>query len=497
MPGHARLLDRGGARACQTMAGGVAAAKAEIKLVLRALKQLDNGMSLDALINWNQAWVGRLNVLQARPAQATLLDLMLVLGTPIATWPAIQNAAGRERVERASLLGRLALVRAQSAATNVPPSTILGQQLATAKTHRATFHTPTRRAPPQDASQPIPVPPCTVSWDGKPYIYNYDPRKPQIQQYEDDILGGPGNPGPASGVPVTLAPALPLPPNVRDSLQYVGVFQSWTAAFGMVYDDDAQPALAQALTLAQSGAQPVVPNYTPIYVIDGANIFNRSQVRWDAKNKCNEQFVQAGSRPGPVIIVMQHHLLVEDILSTKSGVLTDENLKHLDFFLCQLHGWQFPIVILEMQPEQCQDTMQLPDGQGGEFPCLYNDRNKEWPKRPDGTDFVPGEPGFYDPAKQKNKSYCRVWEEEEDKTHRPKSLMHDFCEFDDAIVDQLVDRAVQVNGTPTFRVSGDAHVTTLDKRNRIWQEMPRLGDRLRVRLYLMVQRTPVPSESNR
>jgi hypothetical protein len=474
------------------MAGGVAAAKAEIKLILKALKELNNGTSLEALLHSNQAWVARLGVLQAYPDQATLPELMLLLGTPIAAWPAIQNAAGRERVERSNLLGRFALVRAQSAHQNLPPSTVLGQQLATAKAHRATFHAPTRRAPPQDATQPVPVPPCT-----HPYIYNYDPRKPQIQQYEDDILGGSGGQGPAEGVPVTLPPALPLPPNVRDALRYTNVYQSWTSAFGMIYDDPTQPALAQALALAASGPQPLVPNYTPIYVMDGANIFNRSQVRWDAKNKCNEQFVQAGSLPGPVIIVMQHHLLVEDILSTKSGVLTDENLKHLDFFLCQLHGWQFPIVILEMQPEQCQDTMQLPDGQGGEFPCLYNDRNKEWPKKLNGDDFRPGEPGFGDPAKQKKKSYCRVWEEEEDKTHGGKTLMHDFCEFDDAIVDQLVERAIHVNGMRAFRVSGDGHVTTFDKRIRIWQEMPRLRDRLRVRLYTVEQRAPVPSESNR
>lgn len=471
---------------------GEEAAKEEIRLILSGLKWLNDGTSLDELLRVNEAWVARLIVLDVLPETVTLPERMLLLGTPIATDPAIRSAAVRARRECASLIGRLALVREQSAATNVPPSAVLQEALAKAKAHRATFHARTRRAPPQDATPAREAPACA-----RPYIYkySYDARKPQIQQYEDDILGEAGNPGPAQGVPVVLDFAPSLPPNVRGALQYTNVYQSWTGAFGLYPEDPAQPALEQALALAASGPQPMVPNGTPVYVLDGANIFHRSQARWDAKNECARQFANAAFRPGPVIIVMQHHHFVENLLTTKSGVRTDANLEHLDLFLCQLHGWQFPVVILEIQPEQCQDTMLLPDGEGGEFPCLYNDRNKEWPKTtgPDGRerDFVYGEPGFNDPPRQKNNSYCSVWGEEEEKTSTHKRLLHDFCEFDDAIVDQLVSRSERVNHTRAFRVSGDARITTNPKRDDIWKEMSRLNDRLRVRLYLMVQRAPV------
>jgi hypothetical protein len=492
MPGRVHLLDRGGARACvKRMAD---AAKVAIKQIVRSLNELNNGMSLEELLRTNQAWVSWLGVLQTEPNQATVPDLMWLVGTPIAAWPAIQNAAGREHMHATNLVAMLVGVLQQSAATHVPPSTILGQRLAAARAHRATFHMPTRRAPPQDATpQPVPPPPCT-----HPYIHNYDVRRPQIQQYEDAILRR-GEPGPAKGVPVTLESAPSLASNVKDALRYVGVYHSWAHAFGVRPENLIQPAIQQAITLAANGGlQPIVPGYTPFYVLDGANIFNRNRARWDAQNRCNAQFVNAASRPGPVIIVMQHHVLVEDILSMKSGVRTDENLKHLDFFLCQLHGWQFPVVILEIQPEQCQDTMQLPDGQGGEFPCLYNDRNKEWLKRPDGTDYLPGEPGF-NTTRQKANSYCSVWEEEEDKTRddppmasaSQRSLLHDFCEFDDAIVDRLVERVNVESGTNmAYRVSGDANPTTPNARTRIWKEMSKLGDRLCVRLYLLVQRPP-------
>lgn len=475
--------------------------KADIRVLVRALKELDGNTTLDALdelISENQAWVGRLSTLQTSPTQANPFEKMMLIGSPIATWPTIRSEAGRERAERSDLLGKLSEIRAQSIAQNRSPLTILEQQLRQAKHERAAFpHARTRRRPPQESTQPVPPPPCT-----QPYIYHYDLTKPQIQQYEADILGtdtdGRVMPGPAQGVPVTLAPALSLPPNVRGALKYVGVFKSWATAFGRTHNDPRaapavvpnpnQPALDQAIDLAMRigvPSSPFVPGLTPIYVLDGANIFNRSQARWDANNRCNTQFVQAGSRPGPVIIVMQHHHFVEDILSTKSGVRTDENLKQLDFFLCQLHAWQFPIVILEMQPEKCQDTAWLNDDKGGEFPCLYNDRSKEWAKRPDGTTLQENEPGG-NVLWQKKRSGCRVWEEEEDKVHAEKKLWHDFCEFDDAIVDQLVDRAKKVRGVQmTFRVSNDGNITDLQKRTNIWNEMVRLGDRLRVRLYTL------------
>lgn len=497
MPRQATLLGRsgGGARVNGMNVGQL---KSEIRLLLKALKELDGGTTLDALISTNQAWVGRLSVLQMYPSQAHPLELMMLIGSPIAAWPAIQSEAARERVERTNLLGKLSTVRAQSIAQNLPPLTILVNELAEKRRDRAQFpHVRSRRKPPQEPTPwPAQPPPCTASADGRPYIYHYDLTKPQIQQYEADILAPAGGQGPGQGISVELAPALPLPNYVRDALRYVGVFKSWTTAFGITHDDQTQPALDQAIDLAMGGGpQRFVPGYTPIYVLDGANIFNRSQARWDAKNKCGEQFRVAGYVPGPVIIVMQHHHFVEDILSTKSGVRTDENLKQIDFFLCQLHAWQFPIVILEMQPEQCQDTMWLSDDKGGEFPCLYNDRSKEWPKRPDGTDFPEGDP---QPPVQKKSSNCRVWEEEEDKAHADKKLWHDFCEFDDAVVDQLVDRAKLVRGVRmTFRVSNDANPTTEKKRTNIWNEMPRLGDRLRVRLYTLVNRNPIPLESVR
>ena len=469
--------------------------KAHIRTLLKALKELNGATSLDENIATNQHWVTRLAMLQTNPQAAYPVDMMFLIGSPIAAWPTIQSEAGRERRERTDLLYKLSTIRTQTADKQVA-LTLLNNELNEWLAFRARqFPHVSKRIPPPQERTPWPVPPpqCKES-----HIYHYDLLKPQIQQYEAEILGGFGRQGPADGVAVTLAPALQLPPNVRDALKYVGVFKSWTTAFGTKFDDQTQPALDQAINLAMGIGDPsslFVSGSTPIYVLDGANIFNRSQARWDASNRCGGTFTNEGAgRPGPVIIVMQHHHFVEDILSTKSGVRTDENLKQLDFFLCQLHAGYFPVVILEMQPEKCQDTAWLPEGQSGEFefPCLYNDRSKEWPKRADGTEDNTQAPV------QKRRSACRVWEEAEDKEHAGKKLWHVFCEFDDAIVDQLVERAVWMHGVQrTFRVSNDGNTTDPQKRTNIWKEMVRLGDRLRVRLYTLEQRIPTPLESSR
>ena len=485
---------------------------------MKALKELTGAASLDALIADNQNWVARLAMLQADPQAANLYERMWLIGSPIAALPLIQSEAGRDRRERMDMIYVLSQIRTQTTDKNAA-LTMLKNDLQQWLAYRAQRfpHAETRRAPPQERTPwPPQPPPCTKYWDGGRWFYyikHYDLLKPQIQQYEDDILGPVGGEmqGPATGNPVWLARAQPLPPNVRDALLYVGVFKSWTAAFGveraLQYSTEPQPALDQAIGLAMGigkPSSPFLPGATPIYVLDGANIFNRKDARWDVRNRCAETFAnQGGGRPGPVIIVMQHHHFVEDILSTKSGVRTDENLKQLDFFLCQLHGGYFPVVILEMQPEKCENTMWLPYGQSGEFefPCLYNDRGKAWPKRPDGTTLQEYEAGGNVTVRQKESS-CRVWEEEEDKVHKGKKLWHTFCEFDDAIIDQLVLRAKAVHGVQgTFRVSNDqvtAQATTTEQKRRdIWQEMVRLGDRLRVRLYTLEKWNPSALESVR
>ena len=288
---------------------------------------------------------------------------------------------------------------------------------------------------------------------------------------------------------MVLQPAADLV--VRGALKYVGVYSHWANAFGRGPRDPNQPALEQVLNIAR--APPFVARSTPIYVLDGANIFNPNQVRWDVRNRCANTFLNKGNQaPGPVIIVMQHHILVTAILQSKSGALTDDNLKHMDLFLCNLHGnGQFPVIIVEIQPEKCQDTMLLSNGKGGEFPCLYNDRSKEYPKKSDGSDYQPHEPGYNYPPVQKKSSACSVWTEEEDKTAGGvdgKPILHDLCEFDDAIVDRFVEYAQQEYADFAFRISGDNNPTTAGKRQRVWEEMALLEERLRVRVYKLVMR---------
>lgn len=455
------------------------AERREIRQLLALLKTIDSGQTLQELITVEQSWLTRLTELRAFPQRIEIPEVMMLCGTTASTWPVIVASVQEALATHTTRLNKLNWVMMRSVQQNMTPYDVLDEDLAQARARRAQLSVPTRRKPPQEPTQQVPVMPCI-----QPYLLRFDQDKPQIEQFEDKLTVR--GPGPAEGVPVVLQPAADL--QVRDALQYVAVYKSWANAFGVVPQDLNQPALDQALNMAR--APPFASGATPVYVLDGANIFNPNQRNWDIRNSCATTFVNAGNQtPGPVVIVMQHHILVTAILQSKSGALTDDNLKHLDLFLCNLHGsGQFPVIIMEIHPEQCQDTMLLSSGKGGEFPCMYNDRSKEYPKKPDGSDYLPTEPGYGLPPIQKRQSACRVWTEEEDKVFARKPILHDFCEFDDAIVDRFVERTRNNYGEFAFRVSADNTVTAEAKRRRVWEEMPKLAERLRVRLYTLVRR---------
>lgn len=310
-----------------------------------------------------------------------------------------------------------------------------------------------------------------------------DRTRSQIEQFENFLTRGGRGPADGEAVQVDSRGALSgLSALASVALKYTERYGSWIAAFGGIPDHTktAQPAFKRAIDLVQS-SEAFDKRTTPIYVVDGGNIFYKGQDHWDHGWNMEQRFIDSGKQHGPVIVVVTHNVLFEDLLTVGDGVPTDEVLKHMDHFLCQLHNNDFKTVIVELHPEKCFDNQDRADGM---YPCLYNDKALKW------KDDAPDNPQFPQDTQKKRESECRVWRNNADRTDPNWPPAHAYCEFDDAVVDALVTRI----GGMAHRVSNDHPkdrlTTTMDDRRAVWNEMHHLGDRMCVRLYEIVYRDP-------
>ena len=310
-----------------------------------------------------------------------------------------------------------------------------------------------------------------------------DRTRSQIEQFESFLTMG--RPGPADGqaVQVDSDGALSgLSGLANVALKYTARYKNWDAAFGGIPDhkNATQPAFDEAIGLAKN-AKDFKEGTTPIYVVDGGNIFYKGQDHWDHGWNMEQRFLESDKQHGPVIVVVTHNVLFEQLLTVGDDVPTDEVLKHMEHFLCQLHGDKFKTVIVELHPEKCFDNQDRADGM---YPCLYNDKALKW------KDDAPDNPEFPRHTQKKYESECRVWRKEEDQTDPKWPLAHVYCEFDDAVIDALIIKIRGTDGGVAHRVSNDhpmdRFTTTVPNRLTVWNEMHHLGDRMCVRLYEIV-----------
>ena len=246
----------------------------------------------------------------------------------------------------------------------------------------------------------------------------------------------------------------------------------------------------------------------PIHVLDGTSLFNRNKWRWDWNDrilKAHVEHVQdARADPtlaehGPVIIVMQHQILDEEILHDRTNRLTDVNLKQLDYILCQLHGGIYPVVIVDIHLVGCnREKFTTAGGAALSRPCFQNNP---------GLPLMRGGEQVIDQKTKKplTESRCRTMTDGDDDNKRQT---HGVCEYDDVVADLLL-AYIRLSYRSEAIVVTDDRDGHIDKQrqsswnniwnalrtrsahwNDIWTAMNELGDRAKVRLYELVHRTP-------
>ena len=142
-----------------------------------------------------------------------------------------------------------------------------------------------------------------------------------------------------------------------------------------------------------------------------------------------------------------------------------------------MHGNQYPVQFIDIELKKCQDRQDPTrdikrndknDRQAlaNKYPCHdFEPKDRADPPRFPSACQVAKTPGeikkFGEPGYRKQ---------------------HEYCEYDDAIVDGLVGYVRSRKGQAT-RISGDLDPINQETMGRIWSEMEKLQDRMWVRTY--------------
>ena len=311
----------------------------------------------------------------------------------------------------------------------------------------------------------------------------------------------------------------------RDALRVVQTWGTWAEAMGPQAPARSEDALknlpcpvivaavqriygSETIVGATGDAVKAEQRSVPWHVLDGTSLFNRNKWKWDWKDRIlsahNERAQDARTdsslaEHGPVVIVMQHQILDEEILHDRTNRLTDVNLKQLDYILCPLHGGIYPVVIVDIHLVGCnREQFTTAGGAALSRPCFQN--NPGLPLMRNGAPVIDSKT-----TKPLTESRCRTMT---DGDGDGKGQTHGVCEYDDVVADLIAAHVHFHEEWDTIIVTDDRDGHIDKKRqsswdniynalrtrsahwNDIWTAMNELGDRARVRLYELVHRTP-------
>ena len=223
-------------------------------------------------------------------------------------------------------------------------------------------------------------------------------------------------------------------------------------------------------------------------------------------------------------------MLFEDILKSRTGEYSHANLRLLYKMLDVFHDYKYPVFFLDLQVHKCWDLVEARQTHGRKdksrplenswkYPChdLVNPQHARYPGKEKNRVLTPeqkeaalklaGVQEKKDDGKTKNpaymKSVCKITtgpetanKGQDEMGPTRNELKHSTCEFDDAVIDGLVDYFRTTCRLHVQRISnddrGETYSMPLDDRRHVWTEMKKLDldgtntfGRFRARIFKM------------